>query len=182
MSSKTCCGTSVGVLIWSDDRTELLMIERGTLPAGIAPVAGHALDEHASYEDAARKEVFEEIGLEVTGLTPHAVGGRHPGRCRRQGSTGHTWKLYTATVTGDLDPSRREVAQVGWWDLAEIQHLAERTADHAAGLISAKAFAARPGLEPVWCQWLFELGHVDLPAQDLDAIERLAATPPALHT
>lgn len=182
MTSKPCCKTSVGVLVWSHDRRELLMIERGTLPAGIAPVAGHALDEHASYEAAARAEVAEEIGLTVTGLTPSAVGGFHPGRCRRTGSDGHTWKLFEATVDGELAPSAREVARVGWWDLGELQYLAERTADHAAGMLTATEFAARPGLEPVWCQWMWELGHVDLSGEDLAAIERLAATPPALHS
>ena len=60
---KQCCKTSVGVLILDEDRTEMLMIERGTAPAGIAPVAGHALDEHDSYEAAAREEVSEEVGL-----------------------------------------------------------------------------------------------------------------------
>lgn len=182
MSSKTCCKTSVGVLIFSPDRRELLMIERNTLPAGIAPVAGHALDEHASYKAAAYAEVAEEIGLQVTGLTELGAGGFHPGRCRRQGSTGHTWRLFEATVTGQIDASVREVAAVGWWDLAEIQHLAERTADHAAGMLTAKEFSTRPGLEPVWCQHLSELGHVDLPGEDLDAIRSLAATPPSLHS
>ncbi|WP_017584318.1 NUDIX domain-containing protein [Nocardiopsis valliformis] len=181
MSSKSCCKTSVGVIIWSADRRELLMIERGTLPAGIAPVAGHALDEHASYRAAAHAEVAEEIGLTVVGLTESAVGGFHPGRCRRTGSDGHTWKLFEATVTGQVDASVREVAAVGWWDLGEIQHLAERTADHAAGMLTAKEFSVQPGLEPVWCQWLAELGHVDLPGGDLDAIRALAATPPSQH-
>lgn len=133
MSSKTCCKTSVGVIVFSPDRSELLMIERNTLPAGIAPVAGH------------------------------------------------TWRLFEATVTGQIDASVREVAAVGWWDLAEIQHLAERTADYAAGMLTAKEFSTRPGLEPVWCQHLTELGHVDLPQEDLDAIRSLAATPPSLH-
>ncbi|MET9713375.1 NUDIX domain-containing protein, partial [Nocardiopsis alba] len=64
---KTCCKTSVGVVTFSSDRSQMLMIRRGTAPAGIAPVAGHALDEHASYEAAAREEVAEEIGLTVTG-------------------------------------------------------------------------------------------------------------------
>ena len=181
MSTKTCCGTSVGVLILSPDRRELLMIERNTPPAGIAPVAGHALDEHPSYQAAAEAEVAEEIGLQVTGLTESAVGGFHPGRCRRTGSTGHVWELFEATVTGQINASTREVAAVGWWDLDQIQYLAERTADHAAGLLDAAEFAARPGLEPVWCQWMWELGHLDLSTQELDDIKHLAATPPALH-
>nr|WP_012954664.1 NUDIX hydrolase [Nocardiopsis sp. 90127]ABD48740.1 pSQ10.17c [Nocardiopsis sp. 90127] len=177
--TKTCCKTSVGVLIFSADRTELLMIERGTLPAGIAPVAGHGdlTTEHPTFEAAARAEVREEVGLEVTGLTRLPVGGYHPGRCRRPGSTGHKWEVFEATVTGELAASEREVRRAGWWSLGDLQHLAERTADHAAGLITADDFALTPGLEPVWCHWLHELGYIDLPAVDLDAIEALAATP-----
>lgn len=178
---KQCCKTSVGVLILDEDRTEMLMIERGTAPAGIAPVAGHALDEHDSYESAAREEVSEEVGLLVTGLTRLPGGGYHPGRCRRIGSTGHTWELFEATVAGNLDPSEREVARVGWWDLSELQPLADRTAHYAAGRITTAEFTEEPGLEPVWCHHLTELGYVDLTADDLDRIEALAATPPSRH-
>src|SRR5699024_980802 len=59
---KTCCRTSVGVLILSADRRELLMIEWGTATAGIDPVAGHARAAHDSYQDAARDEVSEGTG------------------------------------------------------------------------------------------------------------------------
>lgn len=178
---KTCCKTSVGVLVFNEARTHLLMIKRGTAPAGIAPVAGHALDEHASYEAAAREEVAEEIGLTVTGLRRLPVGGFHPGRCRRIGSTGHTWEIYEATVTGELNASEREVAAVGWWEVADLQTLAERTAAWASGQITGEEFATDPGLEPVWCHWMSELGLVELPGSVLDSIEAIAATPPAQH-
>ena len=181
MTTKTCCKTSVGVLILSADRTEMLMIRRGTAPAGIAPVAGHALDEHADYAAAAREEVAEEIGLTVTELTPLVPGGFHPGRCRRQGSTGHTWELFEAAVTGELDASEREVASVGWYPLTDLQALAERTAAWASGRLTTSEFTADPGLEPVWCHWMNELGLLELPAGDLDRIEAVAATPPAQH-
>ena len=72
---KQCCGTSVGVLVLNQGADRLLMITRATAPAGIAPVAGHALDEHASYAAAARAEVAEEVGLQVTALNRMAVGG-----------------------------------------------------------------------------------------------------------
>ena len=175
--TKQCDGTSVGILIWSQDRTELLMIERNTDPAGIACVAGHGdlTTEHSTFEAAARAEVFEEIGLEVTGLTPLPGGGFHPGRCRRPGSAGHTWYLFEATVTGDLLISPREVRRAGWWSLPEIQHLAQRTADYAAGLVSPTAFATHPGLEPAWCHHLAEMELIDLPGGDLDRIEAVAA-------
>lgn len=175
--TKQCDGISVGILIWSTDRTELLMIERNTAPAGIACVAGHGDldDEHPTIEDVARDEVREEIGLEVTDLTPLPGGGFHPGLCRRPGSAGHKWHLFEATVAGDLIISPREVRRAGWWSLPEIQHLAQRTADYAAGLISPTAFAAHPGLEPAWCHHLAERELIDLPGGDLDRIEAVAA-------
>lgn len=176
--TKQCDGTSVGIYIWSADRTELLMIERNTAPAGIACVAGHGdlTTEHPTFEAAARAEVFEEIGLEVIDLKPLPGGGFHPGRCRRPGSAGHRWHLFEATVSGDLLISPREVRRAGWWALPEIQHLAEKTADYAAGMLTAKEYFAAPGLEPVWCHHMAEAGHIDLDAVDLDTIEALAAT------
>lgn len=179
--TKTCCKTSVGIIILDETRSQVLMIRRGTAPAGIAPVAGHALDEHASYETAAREEVAEEIGLTTTALTRLTIGGFHPGRCRRTGSTGHTWQLFEAQVVGDLDPSEREVAAVDWWEIADLQALAERTAAWAQGQITTDEFATDPGLEPVWCHWMSELGLVELPGSVLDAIEAIAATPPSQH-
>lgn len=179
--TKTCCKTSVGLIILDETRSKMLMIRRGTLPAGIAPVAGHALDEHASYEAAAREEVAEEIGLTVTHLTRLTAGGFHPGRCRRQGSTGHTWRIYEATVTGELAPSKREVAGVRWYPLSELQALADRTGAWAAGQITTDEYTQDPGLEPVWVHWLHALGYVYATAQDRDRIQQLAATPPSQH-
>lgn len=180
---KTCCGTSVGVLVFDAEAERLLMITRGTAPAGVAPVAGHALDEHASYQDAARAEVHEEVGLKVTNLTGLAVGGFHPGRCRRipRNGGGHDWEIYSASVSGDLAPSQREVAAVAWYSRREVQALAERTAAYANGAVSEQDWLDVPGLEPVWCDWLAQLGWVRLPEADLDRIRRVAATPPVAN-
>lgn len=178
---KQCCGTSVGVLICDETFTDgrLLMITRGTAPAGIAPVAGHALDEHASYAAAARAEVAEEVGLQVTALNRLDVGGYHPGRCRRipHNGGGHDWEIYSARAGGDLDPSTREVAGVGWYTREQIQDLAERTA-HYAQWGGEERWLAAPGLEPVLCGWFSELGLVHLDEAELARIRRVAATPP----
>src|SRR5690625_1427118 len=140
---KQCCKTSVGVLILSEDRPDLRKPERRSAPACIAPAPRHAPEEHASYASAAREEVSEEVGLLVPGLTRLPGGGYHPGRCRRENSTGHVWELFEATVAGNLAPSEREVRTVEWWDLSEIQPLADRTADYAAGRISTAEFTDR---------------------------------------
>ncbi|MEU0242296.1 NUDIX hydrolase [Nocardiopsis sp. NPDC006198] len=182
---KECCGTSVGVLLF-DASGRLQLIERATIPAGMAPVAGHALDEHASYEAAAYTETWEEVGLRVRGLRKLATGGHHPGRCRRRvhpGRTlGHTWELYRGELTGAPIASPREVRSLRRADQAQLQRLAERTAAHAAGLLTAAEFAADPGLEPVWCHWLAqpELDLIHLPQRAQERILALAATPPAL--
>lgn len=64
-AERFCDHASVGVLISSPDG--LLVFERATPPAGIAPVAGH-LDRHGGPEAAAHAEVTEEVGLTVTHL------------------------------------------------------------------------------------------------------------------
>src|SRR5699024_9010495 len=115
------------------------------------------------------------------GLTRLPGGGYHPGRCRRENSTGHVWELFEATVAGNLDPAGRGVRTGGRWDLSAIQPRAERPAGPGAGRITTGEFTEDPGLEPVWCHHLTELGHIELLAEDLDRIEALAATPPAQH-
>lgn len=181
--TKICDGISVGVYIWSEDHSAMLLIERATNPPGIACVAGHGDldDEHATLEDVARDEVREEIGLEVTSLTPLAGGGYYPGLCRRPGSRGHTWHRFTATVTGTPVISPREVRNVRWWNLPEIQTLANRTADYAIGRVSTAAFITSPGLEPAWCWHMAMDGHIQMSPNALQRIEALATTPPSHH-
>ena len=169
---KTCDNTSVGVLI-RDGYDRWLFFERATPPAGIAPPAGH-VDDHGTYEDAARAEVHEEVGLTVVDLQ-QVTGGTRTNRCRRLvGKEGpvHHWRVYRATVTGGLKPSKRETRNARWLTREEIQSLAERTAEHAWGTVSDADFAADPGIEPVWVGWLAEVGLVGMLDADLCAIEQ----------
>ena len=74
-----CDHTSVGVLIWK--ARKLLLIERKRPPYGLAPPAGH-VDDHGSFENAAKIEAFEEVGLRVENLT--LLGeGKKSNPCRR---------------------------------------------------------------------------------------------------
>lgn len=183
---KTCDNASVGVLI-TDDQGRLLVFQRNTAPVGIAPPAGHVFDDHevldaagnrdegASYRAAAVAEVAEEVGLTVTGLELVTSGWRK-NRCRRAPGphgAGHDWRIYRATVTGDLTPSARETQAVRWADRQELQALASRTLDYVWGSITDEEFAASPGIEPVWVQWLTEAGFItDRGTGDLEEIDR----------
>ncbi|WP_329537117.1 NUDIX domain-containing protein (plasmid) [Streptomyces sp. NBC_01450] len=105
-----CDHTSVGVLISSP--SGLLVFDRVTPPAGLAPVAGH-VDQHGGPEQAARDEVTEEAGLTVTRL--HLLLDQwRPNRCRRTptGPVGHHWWIFQAEASRSLRPSAREVR--GW--------------------------------------------------------------------
>ncbi|QYX76476.1 NUDIX hydrolase [Streptomyces akebiae] len=171
-SGAACCDhTSVGVLISSPGG--LLVFERATPPAGIAPVAGH-VDQHGGPGQAARAEVAEEVGLAVTHL--HLLLERwRPNRCRRPTcqTVGHRWWIYQAQVSGPIRPSDREVRDPRWIHPDQLQQHAHRTAAYAEGRISESEFTAKPGLAPVWVRFLHDLQLVTLAPEALDLIDRV---------
>ncbi|MFC5188047.1 NUDIX hydrolase [Actinomadura harenae] len=162
----------MGVLISSP--SGLLVFQRATPPAGIAPVAGH-LDQHPDLEHAARAEVAEEVGLTVVQLRP-LLNQWRPNHCRRPPTgpaVGHHWSLFQAEVSGTLAPCAREVRAPRWSSPDQLQRHALRTAAHAAGHLNRQQFQQRPGLEPVWCRFLRTLGLITLPSTVLDRIEEI---------
>lgn len=169
-----CDNASVGVLI--EEEGLYLVFERALPPAGVAPVAGHVFDAHASYDAAAVAEVREELGLTVKSLELTRAGGWRANRCRRlpgPGGVGHQWQVYRATVSGTLAPSAREARNPHWLDPADLQRLTERTVACACGDIPPHLFAAAPGIEPVWVQWLSDLGIITVSPANLAAVDEL---------
>lgn len=151
-----CDNTSVGMFIWKNDK--LLLIERKKFPFGFAVPAGH-VDDHGSFEDAAREEVEEEVGLKVTNLKLIAEG-RRENPCRRPGGTWHYWKQYETEVRGNLKPSQDETKKVGWYAKAEIKKLAQRTEKYNNGEISEVDWELSPGLEKYFYEWVKELNII----------------------
>lgn len=152
MNDKVCDHTSVGILIWQGDK--LLLIERKKFPFGFAPPAGHC--DGDDYEVAARRELEEEVGLRAEKLSIIAEG-RKDNLCRRKDDNWHYWKIYQATVSGELRPSRDETKQAGWYSKEQLEKLARRTGDYLAGGISEEEWQKSPGIELVWHEWLGEL-------------------------
>lgn len=151
--SKICDHTSVGMLVWRNKK--LLLIERKNAPFGFAPPAGH-VDTKSSYEEAAKNELLEEVGL-VARKVKLVIEGRKDFACRRIGGTWHYWKIYEVKVSGKIKRSERETKQVGWFSQEQIKQLAEKTKGYIACQVSERAWQNSPGIEPVWYEWFQEL-------------------------
>lgn len=181
---KRCDNASVGVIAEHTDgngQPRWLFIWRNTFPFSVAPVSGHVFDEHSHYADAARAELKEEVGLDVTEVHRTPVGGWRPNRCRREPGpvgTGHQWEVYVAylgTRVPELVPSEREVKTARWLNRAEVQFLANQTMLYARGRISEESYRGSPGIEPVWVGFLAELDVIRMAAADLELIAELMA-------
>lgn len=141
------------MLVWKDDK--LLLIERAKFPFGFAIPAGH-VDGDSSYEESAKRELREEVGLETEELRLVAEGKKE-NPCRREGGTWHYWKIYQATTISDIDRSKGETKQAGWYTKNRIRELGKETEKYNNKEISEKEWGKSPGLEPVMYEWFKEL-------------------------
>lgn len=151
--SKLCDNKSVGMLVWRDDK--LLLIERRKPPFGFAPPAGH-IDEDNSFEEAARRELKEEVGLEARN-THLLIEGRKDNPCRREGGSWHYWKIYKVEAEGEIKRSEDETKQANFYGKDILLSLADKTEKYLHGDIIQNDWESSPGLEPVWYEWLKEL-------------------------
>jgi len=150
--SKECDHKSVGILVWRNGN--LLLIERKKLPFGFAPPAGH-LDADVSFEEAAKRELQEEVGLKAENIKL-IIEGRRNNPCRRNGDW-HYWKIYEAEAEGEPQMNEDEVKQIKFVDKELLVKLAEKTKQYLRQEISDDEWEKSPGLEPVWYDWLKSL-------------------------
>lgn len=151
--SSACDHKSVGIIVWQNEK--LLLIERKKPPYGYAPPAGH-VDSHGGYEQAAREELKEEVGLTSTSLFLK-IEGRKENRCRREEGSWHYWKIYEAQTSGNIKPSPEETKKVIWAPRLMIQNLASRTKQYLENRLDEKEWEKNPGIEPVWYEWFKEV-------------------------
>lgn len=151
--AKICDHTSVGMLVWKGNK--LLLIERAKFPFGFAIPAGH-VDGDKTFEESAIRELREEVGLNSVELELVAEG-RKENPCRREGGTWHYWKIYKVLVNGDIDRSKDETKQVGWYTREQIKTLGDKTEKYNRKQISEEEWNKNPGLEPIMYEWFKEL-------------------------
>lgn len=159
MSVPYCDHSSVGILVWRNER--LLLIERKRKPFGFAPPAGH-VDDHGTFEDAARRELFEEVGIEANRIELVAEGYRE-NRCRRPRGTWHYWKIYHADAEGTVQTADDEVLSHRWCNTDELSRLAAKAVAHRKQGSPEADIKADPGLEDVWLDWLVQIGVIGNP-------------------
>lgn len=147
-STTPCDHTSVGAVIL-DRKGNILMFERGTPPWGIAGPSGHC--DGDTYEQALRKEVSEEVGLQVTSARLIATF-QIKKACRRAFATTpyHDWQFFVAEVTGEIHASVRETRNVRWYSPEEIEQLIGRTEQYLWGMLSEEEWKQNPGLDLSW--------------------------------
>ena len=151
--NKVCDHKSVGILVRKNSK--VLLIERGKYPWGFALPAGH-VDQDKFFKDAAKRELWEEVGLRANDFK-FLIEGQKENPCRRGGGNWHYWKIYEADVKGNIQRSQKETKQTRWLTRKQIQKLANKTDQYLKGKISESEWQKSPGLEPVWKEWLTEL-------------------------
>jgi ADP-ribose pyrophosphatase YjhB (NUDIX family) len=150
---KICDHTSVGMIVWQEDK--LLLIERARKPFGFAPPAGH-VDADILFEDAAKRELYEEVGLTAVSLK-FLKEGRKENHCRREGGTWHQWKIFWVETTGEIKRSEDETKQAGFVNREEVEYLMTRTEKYLNKEITEEEWEKAPGIEPVWYDWFKEM-------------------------
>ncbi|NCN22468.1 NUDIX hydrolase [Candidatus Falkowbacteria bacterium] len=148
-----CDNKSVGMLVWRDEK--LLLIERKKKPFGFAPPAGH-LDGDNSFEQAAKRELKEEVGLDANKIEL-IIEGRKENPCRREGGTWHYWKIYKIEANGEVKRSEDETKQANFFTKDDLLSLALKTEQYINGRITQEDWEKSPGLEIVWYEWLKKL-------------------------
>jgi ADP-ribose pyrophosphatase YjhB (NUDIX family) len=151
--TKICDHTSVGMLVRNEEK--ILLIERARFPFGYAIPAGH-VDGDKSFEEAAKRELKEEVGLEPISMQK-IYEGRRENPCRREGGSWHLWKIYEVTTEGEVDRSVDETKRANWFTKEEISKLSTRTKEYLEREIPEDEWEKNPGLEPIMYEFFKEL-------------------------
>lgn len=157
MELQRCNNTSVGILVWRDDR--LLLIERRKPPYGWAPPAGH-VDDGETYLDAAHRELYEEVTLKASSMHLMLTATYH-NRCRRPRGDFHHWQVFEATCDGHPVRSKDETCSIRWATRAELEELSDLSSTHMTANVDSGTWQQNPGLEPVWMKILRALREIE---------------------
>lgn len=128
---------SVAAII-KNNKEEILMLDRKNFPFGWACPAGH-VEENETPEDALKREVKEESGLDVNNFRLIIHEFLDWNECRR-GVKGHDFFVYEVSGwNGEIHQNKLESKDLQWKSVEEIKNLK---------------------LEPAWEYFLKKLGII----------------------
>lgn len=171
---KICDHTSVGVIV-RDPQRNTAVIKRKNFPVAYALPAGHC--DGDSYENAAKREAKEEIGIDVL-AQEKICEGTYLNPCRREGGDHHNWQIFEVGEWRGIPTAGSDAQELIWLPESSITALASRTARIAEqyvllrstnqGLLtrllaSDQEWRADPGLELVWCLILTSMKMIRVP-------------------
>jgi len=100
---------------------QYFLIERATFPYAWGCVAGHIDSTDATPEDALRRELREEVGLEAQTL--RLLWRKIVDNECKDGTALHDYSIYEVIARGSVNPSPREVKRYGWFTSDQLQDI-----------------------------------------------------------
>lgn len=110
---------SVGAIIEKDGK--ILLIDRTKHPLGFACPAGH-MNENEDFVAAVKREVMEEVGLEVTSVNLVAEEEETLHTCKK-GISVHYWNVFECKVKGEPRKRSYEANSINWYTRDEIKNI-----------------------------------------------------------
>ena len=105
--------TAVSMIVMNEERTKIILIRQYGRPDYIL-VAGY-INKGEDAEDAAVREVKEELGLDVTGV--------HFNRSHYFASSNTLMLNFTVTVDGEMPTPNREIDSYAWFTPEEAREM-----------------------------------------------------------
>ena len=132
---------TVDMVVLTDDARQVLLVRRGVPPyEGALALPGGFVEIDESLDAAARRELAEETGIDVTDVPVEQVGAYgDPGRDPR----GRTVSVAYVAVLGTATRATAgdDAAEADWYRVADLDS-ATLAFDHAQILADAQALAA----------------------------------------
>lgn len=123
---------SVGAIIKKNGK--ILILDRLKPPFGWACPAGH-INKDETPEETLKREVKEEVGLEIIKSNVIFYSANVPNQCRR-GVNFHDWYIFECKIKGSVSLNAAEAKNFMWCSVDELFNL---------------------NLEPVWGAWFLML-------------------------
>jgi len=117
MKKNSCSGQSAGALIIR--REKLLLLDRAFAPLGWAPPAGH-IEKGETPDEAIRREIKEEVGLEATECELLANGKKLKDVCVAQTEL-HDWWVFKCKCRNKIKLDKKESLRFKWIPVKKIR-------------------------------------------------------------